>query len=392
MKKVILFIGLLLIAGNCFSQYTGETIEESIKKLLSSGTLSKESVEDVLKGAIKNPELYNDAWGRFVNYLEKEDVSKWSWLNDLNVKFKTFQSINSSATSLGFSYDFNYSYSNFIKKDKKRISNALSLKLKGNVAFNRNVNPNDFLESSLNYSFSMFTGGVVKQNNAAIFTELNNIQAKLTSIRDMKSQEAIDLWKKFGENMQYSDQYYFAINPRLSLESNQDFSKKQFVYGGDLFIGAKGWNNKSTYAALNIFDYPFALVRWMTGFDPKFTPYGSTFPTMQVSLDNVNPQNDPQRQAITGNLDPFTRYKLESSFRTFVTRVKNENVFFNANVRYYRELDASQAIKTAGLDDHFYFVMALQTTTGFYVSYSKGKLPFDAINDEVYAVGFQYKL
>ena len=178
----------------------------------------------------------------------------------------------------------------------------------------------------------------------------------------------------------------------MSFESNQDFSKKQFVYGGDLFIGAKGWNNKSTYATLNIFDYPFALVRWMTGFDPKFTPYGSTFPTMQVTLDNVNPQNDPQRQAITGNLDPFTRYKLESSFRTFVTRVKNENVFFNANVRYYRELDASQAIKTAGLDDHFYFVMALQTTTGFYVSYSKGKLPFDAINDEVYAVGLQYKL
>ena len=41
--------------------------------------------------------------------------------------------------------------------------------------------------------------------------------------------------------------------------------------------------------------------------------------------------------------------------------------------------------------EYFYFVMALQSTSGFYVSYAKGTLPFDARNDEVYAVGFHYK-
>ena len=78
-------------------------------------------------------------------------------------------------------------------------------------------------------------------------------------------------------------------------------------------------------------------------------------------------------------------------FRTFVSRIEGENIFFNANVRYYREINASAAIKAANLDEYFYFVGALQSTSGFYVSYARGKLPFDAVSDEVYAVGFHYK-
>ena len=199
------------------------------------------------------------------------------------------------------------------------------------------------------------------------------------------------LEKKRLSYLSYTDQYFFAFNPRFSFESNQDFSQKQFVYGGDLQLGAKAWNNKSTLAVLNVFDYPFALIRWATGADKTFTPYGSTFPTVFTGIDNVNPQTDPQREAIVGNLDPFNRFRIESSFKTYVGKIESQKVFFSANIRYYKEIDASAAARAANIDEHFYFVGALRTTSGFYISYVNGKLPFDAIDDEVYAVGFNYK-
>ena len=70
---------------------------------------------------------------------------------------------------------------------------------------------------------------------------------------------------------------------------------------------------------------------------------------------------------------------------------KKENIFFNANIRYYQELNAESEIISADLDDHIYFVMALQSSSGFYVSYANGKLPFDAKNNEIYSIGFNYK-
>ncbi len=390
MKKTLILIALLFMSFGSYAQFNGSQLDETVKSLSLRG-LSNEAIKDVLNGTLNNPQLYNDAWKSLIDYAIKKDSTRWDFLNDLNIQFKTFQSINNNSSALGFSYDFNFNYSNFVKKDNGRISNTLSFKLNGNVAFNRNVNPNDFLETSLDYSYTMFKGGVVKQKDTAIFTKLNQIEDKLVTMKDPNSPEAQKLWTEFGEYLKFSNQYYIAFGPKLSLESNQDFTKKQFVYSADLSLGAKSWDKNSTLSKLNILDYPFALIRWIVGTDSKFQPYGSTIPTLSAGINSVNPINDFSRQAIVGNLDPFPRMRFESSFRTFVSRVEQENIFFNANIRYYKEIDASAAIKAAKLDEHFYFVMALQTTSGFYVSYAKGSLPFDALSDEVYAVGFQYK-
>ncbi|MFY0631264.1 MAG: hypothetical protein JXR05_12840 [Flavobacteriaceae bacterium] len=394
MKK-ILFALLFIVSINTFSQSkAGQFLDEAIKPLVDqfkSGEITKETLKASLNKVIKNPELYDDVWKQFIDYAVKQD-SAWSFLNDLNLKFKTFQTVSNPASALGFTYDFNFNYSNFVKKENARTSSTFSFKMSGDVAFNGNINPNDFLDTSINYSFSRYTGGVTKKNSVEDAEKLMAINRKIALKDDDKSNYSQDLFKERAQYIKLSDQYYFAFGAKASLEADQRFIKKQYTYGATLELGAKGWDNNSTLSKLNIFDYPFALIRWITGTDTKFEPYGSTIPTVYIGLDNVNPQNDVQRQAITGNLDPFGRVNVQSSFRTFVSRIQNENIFFNANIRYYQELNASQAIKNAKLADHFYFVMALESTTGLYVSYAKGTLPFDAISDEVYSVGFNYKL
>ncbi len=375
-----------------YSQVIADKQLNNFVEYLKSKKVSDEEINKVVSGLVENPDLYNNLWKNFIDQALKSDSTKWKFLKDLNVQFKTFQATDNQPSALGLTYDFNFDYAKFSEKDNHRNSHSFGLTAKGNVAFNKNLNPTDFLETKVNYRWSQFCGGVLKsKDDTSVFTRLNRLEDKLVLIKDMQSKEAIDLWDKFSNDMVLSNQYYYSLAPKFALESNQDFSKTQFTPGLAVDLSAKAWKKNSTLSYFNVFDYPFAVLRRLTGTDKEFTLYGSTIPTVQLGFDYVIPSNDTIRKNLTGNLDPFPRFKFETSFRTFIVRIKNENIFFNANYRYYQELNAPETVTKANLAVHSYFVMALQSTTGFYVSYANGKLPFDAKNDEVYSIGFNYK-
>ena len=134
-------------------------MDEIIQPLIEkneSRELSKETIKETLNETIKNPELYDQAWKQIIDYVIYNKIGM-EFSQYLNIKFKTFQSVDQLSSSLGVTYNFNFNYAKFTKKEKYRTSNALSLKLNGNVAFNRDINPNDFLESAIHYSFSKFS-------------------------------------------------------------------------------------------------------------------------------------------------------------------------------------------------------------------------------------------
>ena len=68
---------------------------------------------------------------------------------------------------------------NLPKKKKYRTSNALSLKLNGNVAFNRDINPNDFWKALFTIHFQNFFGGVAKKNTIEEAKKLMEINQKI---------------------------------------------------------------------------------------------------------------------------------------------------------------------------------------------------------------------
>jgi hypothetical protein len=390
MKRIIVFLtSFVWCYTTTYAQPASKNITEHLTTLKERG-LSTDEIKEVLKGIIQDPDLYNELWKSFLDLQVVNDNSKFNFLKDLNIKFKTFQSDDTAITALGFSYDFKYDFARFRGTGTRRLHD-FGITANGNVAFNKKLNPNDFLESRLHYTFSFFQGGVIENTDAEILDSLNKIDDKLAAMKDPHSPEALKLWKKHGEILRLTNQFYYSIAPKFALESNQDFSKEQFTPGIIIGVGAKGWNTESVLSKLNILDYPFALLRLLTGTDKRFTPYGSTLPTVQFQFDYVVPKDDVIRKGLVDNADPFPRFKFEAGFRTFISRIRKENIFFNADLRYYKELNAKSTIKNAAMDTHTYYVMALQSTTGMYVSYAKGKLPFDAKKDEVYSIGFNYK-
>ena len=135
----------------------------------------------------------------------------------------------------------------------------------------------------------------------------------------------------------------------------------------------------------NLFDWPFALIRVLTGYDESWSVRGQSIPVLLVGLDQVDPMNDSLRAMIDQG-SRFTRARAEVAFKTSITR----SASFVANFRYYRELNASAAISAADMAEYTIFTSAMTLTNGMYVSYSTGRLPFDIQKDQVYELGFTY--
>lgn len=389
-----LFTGICLVILFNLSLSTALAQKKSIDKFIDDISkvtgISKDSLEKEISrmysNILENTETLNKVLDTYV--IEKTGIS---FLRDVNLRFKTFRANGEDGSAaLGFSY----SYSKDIKKhlfSQDSVSSSgisFAIKADGNVAFDRRVNPQDFLDSKLSFHFFHSHGGVTDRADTTIANRLNKLEDELTNIIDPDSLRNSPVWKEFMSTVsnRLTTQFYVDFSLRAGLESNQDFSQKQYVYGAQLGFDLKAWNRNSTLANLNIFDWPFAVIRVLTGYDKDLSPLGSTIPTVLVGIDGVNPEDDSLRAMVEDD-SIYPRFSAEVSFKTPISK----SAAFVANFRYYKELGASSAVKTANIDEFLYFTSAVTLSNGLFVSYTTGKLPFDAKNDQVYELGFHYK-
>jgi len=357
---------------------------------------------EFLDNALHSPETANKA-----NELLLRQAPGWAFLKDINFKFKAFDTANADVdTSLGFEYSFDRSFTRGsvgCKADPCTRALDFSLHADGNVAFDEDVNPNNFLDTRLSFSFFQSTGGVralapeqQKQYSDLVFEAGQLKRAADPAKFDAKVDEMLDIAAS-----RLTTQFYFESAFDAHLESNQSFTEKQFVYAVRLAGEIKPWGSIWTnnfdaldnWSKFNLLDYPFAALRLLTGYDECgcFLPRGVSLPTVSVAIGTVDPQDEDPRTVIAGP-GSYTRFNAEVSFKTPVAHLNGDVVSIAMNYRLYDELDAEAAVSAAGLNRFEYFVATLGTQNGPFISYSSGKLPFDAQSDVVYAIGFQTHL
>ena len=148
---------------------------------------------------------------------------------------------------------------------------------------------------------------------------------------------------------------------QASMESNQAFTSKQFLYAGKLgCVIALG--DRGTMFGLN-------------------TVFG-----------NVHPVADPLRkealaETSSGDTSPddYLRADVEVYVQVIVGTGLMRKVEFLG--RYYFESSPSEAVKAAALDRYSMHTLKIHLPDGLYVSYSDGRFPFDAIVDQVLLLG-----
>lgn len=342
-----------------------------------------------LREALLDPETLNEILRRLASKSSGLDR-----LGILELRFKTFYGADSSHTSLGLTYQYHKSVARTAHPPTaaRHQGFELTVDAAGNVAFQSHVNPRDFLEAGVQFGAFRSSGGVATMADTQTSRVLGIMVDSLARFSREELEGSpllVDASRLFLD--QLSTQVFTQLTTSARLESDQRFHAKQVAYGLTFGLDIKAWNPASELARLNILDWPFAALRYLTGMDRELQPSGSTLPTLLAGLDLVAPAGDTQREAL-GEKAAFPRLRLEGAFRTAVAQQGGTRFFFEADARYYRELGASSVIRQANLDESKYLAVAFTASNGMFVSYSTGKLPFDARKDKVWELGFKYQL
>ena len=314
----------------------GQDVKSQLNQYSYPG-LTAQQVDSLKKAIINsvfnNPELYNDAYAKFLGSYKSDSSQLFNFMRDLNVRFKTFQTDAIPAT-LGFEYNYNNSWTKSRTNNKFSGFQTYELSFNGNVAAQKSANPFNLIESALKYNSSLMWGGKVKRLDTASrnkLVALNHaiIQANIAGNNKLVRQ----LYLQRGDLIKTTNQYYAGINGNFTYETTQDFSRRQFVPSLLVNLGAKAWDPNEALRYFNIPDYPFALIRLITGTDSKFSISGASFPSFLVGLDYVIPDQDSVRQSLSGNLHPYNRFKTEVAFKTKAAMIANQMIFCSADFR-----------------------------------------------------------
>ena len=321
------------------------------------------------------------------------EQSGWRLLEDFQFEFRTFEvKSDSSQPALGVRYSFARDLRSdlFEQASTHQSGIALSINANGNVAFSERANPADFLESDISLHVFRSQGGAVEVSDE-IADRLDQLESEMADIEDADELDASPMWKEFLTTVStaMTTQLYLDLSLTGGLESNQAFTQRQYAYGAHLGIDLKAWNRQSILARWNVIDWPFAALRWLSGYDSRFESRGSTFPTLLAGIDYVDPVSDHLRFAV-GDSSDYTRFKGEIAFKTPIARAGDGTIFVEADYRYCLEFNPSEAVEAADLDASTYFIGIVSCSNGLLISYREGRLPFDAEHDQVYELGFRF--
>ena len=386
-KKHFLIVCFLFQFGFAHSQSADSTEKDLvtiIEKYFPSDLRGDPS--SIMKNMLNDPNTLNMV---LKSNLVPKNLSKI--ITDLNFEFKNFENSTSNQNGLGFTYQYdkNIPISNW---NKTNIGGAISLKADGNVAFQSRLNPANFLNDQVSIHLFDHKGGLVRTNDSAYIKAQRlraKIMSKYTDLNLLLSSNELKAFNKAITNS-LTNQIYGDLSLNAGLESNQLFTKKNWTFGSEFALNVNFWDKKHHWNAVNIFDYPFAIIRFLTATDQQISVDGGSFPTVIVGIDYVKPYADSIRE-VYGDSISYMRIKAEIGFKTKVAKFGSQVVNFVSNYKVYSELNPTAALQKSGYNKFGYFVAALQSSSGFFVSYSIGKLPFDAVNSKVYSLGFQYK-
>jgi hypothetical protein len=264
-----------------------------------------------LEGPLCDPDTWNAMYRHLTGLLPPEHWAT-ALIRDLNIEFKSFEGVDDEAFSLGVAYDFTHPIAGSGLSERSDWAYGLDLRARGNVAFDRDANPNDFLETGAKLHLYRSAGGFVPSfaDRTACQRALQEANLKAARYTSREELERSDEWRDVRRLVQQGlrTQYLLDLAANVSLESNQDFSDRQMAYGLQLGGVIRAWNDESAWAKFNVLDYPFAAIRYVGDLArfgrAEWQPSGRALPLVLAGLDLVDPAGNDRRLAADPDKDP----------------------------------------------------------------------------------------
>lgn len=360
--------------------------------------------------------LSSSAWqGRVGEHLSDAPVSRL--LQDVRVRLTAYESADDQDLALGARFDFQKTL--LVARDAS--AESLDFVAFGNLAFEQGANPDDFMSFTLRARWFgthvLEEGRESRTERASSLTRPTPAELQKLApewVGDVAGRMAREHGGAAGDREDAThapdDPQYRALARRWSesvertlpaelawdfdlhggLESSQDFSSRQFVFGAAVSARPISFDPGASSSQLDVFDYPAALVRWLSGRQADFTPSGLAWPTLLVGFDVVDAGGDDLRDALTDDRS-FLRARLEATWRSELFELEGEPLRLAFGWRHHQELDAPGAISRADLDSSDYLHATLELPHGLSLGYSTGRLPLDARDDTSFALGYDLR-
>jgi hypothetical protein len=376
---------------------------------IAVATGNPSELTNIIGSALNSPDTYNALVRLLKDYLVADNANTNSYLQfikDFNINFKVFDADAANGNAaLGFNYSFERSIlgRTINPQSDDPLGLSFAVNAKGNVAFDKTKNPDDFLETGAKFHLFQSIGGWEPALRQQLITKTkpNGEKVEITEAQELiigldlslteDKRKTDPAWQKFFQFVDQRSRLQFLWDAagNFSLESNQSFSKKQLAYGFQLGVLVRAWNPDSPWAKWNVLDFPFAAIRYFSRADDEWTPSGQALPSIIAGLDLVDPINDSARFTADPNRGSYPRFRAEIAFKTRVARWKENDLWLSLSYRHFQELSPSAAVRNANLERTDYFAATLDLVYGFNVTYSSGRLPLDRESDRVFGLGWR---
>ncbi len=300
-------------------------------------------------------------------------------LEDVRVELEAFERNDDGDLALGFEYDVAKTLSVSEESDA-----SLDFVADGNVAFDRAQNPNDFLWTSLRARWL----GSPLFGREAHEARKQLVEEPPPAVGENEAFEALRRRHLEGLSRSLPPEVVWDFDLHAGLESNQDFSSRQWVFGPAVSARLVSWDSRSKLSRWNVFDFPGAAVRWLAGVDERFRPSGRAYPTVRFGVDMVDASGDDVRDAVT-NDSSLLRARLEAGLETHVLDVGDEPLYLTASWCAHEEIDAPSAVRDADYEGSSYFELEMDLPSRWVLTYSAGRLPLDPEEDSTLGLGFE---
>jgi hypothetical protein len=305
----------LAVATMCLSLAAAEraVAQDSSSEALVGQVRALRVDADALRRVLEDPETFNHLLDR----LAGSGGAGWRLLQDLHLRFKTFDAQDADARGLGLSYAFDkvVQQQAFDTAGTAFTTLDFHVQADGNVAFKSSINPRDFLTTGATLALQRSRGGATATTTAER-RELSGLEQKLaeyTTEEQIRSSPELHRYLEIVAP-HLGTQLALELGASAKLESDQRFIQKQYAYAAQLGLDLKAWDRSSALARWNLFDWPAAVLRYLAGTDARFTPRGSTIPTVRLAIGRIDPSENDGREAL-GVTSSFTRMNLEAAYR-----------------------------------------------------------------------------
>lgn len=300
--------------------------------------------------------------GRFARFLEGVDV-----------RLEIVDETPRGGVGLGFEYGV----AKQLVDTSDTVDSSIDFVARGNVAFEPEANPDDYQW----FAFRSRWFGSRTLQGAEDATRARRL-AELSSEPDLPT------FDEFARAL--PDELAWDFDIHAGLETTQDFSQQQIVLGAAVSGRYITWREAPGIARFNVFDYPAAAVRWLSGRDERFTPTSRALPAATLGLDVVDGSQVDGRDL--ADQDTYLRWKLALTWRSPIWGEGPDALDLVANWRLFEEFDAPGEVDLAGLDRSNHLALTLELPRDWSLTYTTGRLPLDGQDDSTFALGYSLRL